>query len=663
MATFQTLGELSGYLDTNGGSLGGFIGTPDPGIPLLDYAAGLSGDNPWADQPSVHKVTDFMARNLAAIPLHVYERVSDTDRRRVTDGPLAALLRRPSRAPGLTPFRFWYTVLLDGLLADRFCIRVVEDGELVRIPTHLFRFKGDALGRVEKVMLRTDKGSRWREVDPAGFIIDAGYSTGSSPNGTSPLRVLSELLAEHRESVAYRRAVWASSARMTGVVERGTPWPSKEARSRFVGGLRAVTRGGAQDGGTLLLEDGMTWKDRRPTTPKETLDLEGRKLTDIETASAYHIAPELVGAREGTFSNVKAYKEALYRDGLGSYIVQWEQVVAALVDLFGDGRDLYIEAHVDAKLRGSFEEQASVLTQAVGAPWMSRNEARGLRNLPSVEGGDELLTPLNMLEGGQTDPGEAPPGAPARDTGGAAARGLPSGKSGRAGVKAEPAGDDVEDGARSEAEAVFARFFKRQGREVLAELGAGSAEWWDGDRWDRELKADLYELAAGLAGVVGPAQAKALGFEADDYDVERTLAFLDAVAESRAGMVNRDTRAQIEAALAAATGEDDDDGGGPAAVFETAEAQRSGAAGAALVAGVASFARTEAGRQLAPTRAVKTWVVRSKNPRAAHRAMSGETVPVGERFSNGMDWPGDPAGGADNVAGCRCGVVVSTPDD
>jgi hypothetical protein len=29
-------------------------------------------------------------------------------------------------------------------------------------------------------------------------------------------------------------------------------------------------------------------------------------------------------------------------------------------------------------------------------------------------------------------------------------------------------------------------------------------------------------------------------------------------------------------------------------------------------------------------------------------------VGIGELFSNGMRWPGDPAGGAENNANCNC---------
>lgn len=652
MAVFQSLGELSGYLEAAGADLGA-VHVPDAGVPLHDYATGGARDA-WSSQPSVHKVTDFMARNLASIPLHVYERRSDTDRRRVTDGPLAELLAAPSSAPGETAFRFWYKVILDGLLEDRFAVLPAYNNgrwELVRIPPRLFRLAADSLDRIAGIRVWSARTRRWVRHDAADYLIDAGYATAGA-GGTSPLKVLGELLAEHSESVAYRRAVWRNAMRGTGVVERGNPWPSKEARDRFTNELRALTRGGAAEGGTLLLDDGMVWKDRRPLSPKDTLDLDGRRLTDIEVASAYHIAPELVGARAGTFSNVKAYRDALYRDALGSYIVQWEHVLRRLREIVEPDRpELYIEANVEAKLRGAFEEQAAAIQSAVGAPYMTRNEGRALRNLPAIEGGDELLAPLNMITGGQTIPGEAPPGRPPRETGGEASR-VPAGR------KAVDEDDELE--YREEAAAVLARFFRRQRDSVLSRLGAGVEDWWDGERWDSELSADLYALAVKVAGKIGPDQARRLGFRPGDYDEGRTLEFLAAVAESRAGMVNRTTfDALDDARRAREAGDEEAD---PAQVFTDALSSRTVAAGGAVVSAVAAFARTEAGRQLAPGRATKTWVVRSGNPRASHAAMDGETVAIDGTFSNGMAWPGDPAGGADEVAGCMCGVDVTVPN-
>lgn len=50
----------------------------------------------------------------------------------------------------------------------------------------------------------------------------------------------------------------------------------------------------------------------------------------------------------------------------------------------------------------------------------------------------------------------------------------------------------------------------------------------------------------------------------------------------------------------------------------------------------------------------KTWRVTSKNPRPSHAAQNGETVPIGDVFSNGLRWPCDHFGNAAENANCTC---------
>lgn len=45
--------------------------------------------------------------------------------------------------------------------------------------------------------------------------------------------------------------------------------------------------------------------------------------------------------------------------------------------------------------------------------------------------------------------------------------------------------------------------------------------------------------------------------------------------------------------------------------------------------------------------------------REEHRAMDGEEVEVGEKFSNGLRYPGDPFGAPEEVWNCRCTLVAS----
>lgn len=216
----------------------------------------------------------------------------------------------------------------------------------------------------------------------------------------------------------------------------------------------------------------MTWTSVDVPKAVDTADLEGRRLADIEVCSAYHVPPELVGAREGNYSNVEAFRQLLYRDSLGPYLAALEGALQPLVGLLGGADDEYVEANVAAKLRGSFEEQAKVLQTSVGAPWLTRNEARARANLPALPGGDEMVTPLNVLIGGQASP---------TDSG--------SQNVGGGGQLAAPGPD------RKTVQDLLARHSARTSAAILSALGAAKnggdlPAWWR-DSWRDELAEDL----------------------------------------------------------------------------------------------------------------------------------------------------------------------------
>lgn len=411
MVTFQTLGALSTYLGSRDDVQLEFA---DAGVPLSDLTTGIGVDEAAVlrNQPSVRKVTGFIARHVSSVPFHVYERSGDQDRKRVTDHPLSSVLSEPRlRMAGQ---RFWNDVMMDRLLHDRFCLVWGYDrtnGDrltLTRIPARRTDFEGDGLGMVTNIRVTAPAG-KIVDLDPSQCVYSVGYSPGATQyaNGLSPIVTLRDILDENREAVAYRRNIWKNGARVPQVVERPAAAPkwSKEARQKFQADLENYRRGGGAEGKWLLLEDDMTVKEAPAFRPRDTLDLEGRKLNDVETASAYFVPPELVGAREGTYSNIQAFREMLYGDVLGAWFTELEQSVNVQLtrDVAG-GRPLYAEFNVEAKLRGSFETQAKIYQTATGRPFMTTNEARARQNLPWIEGGDELITPLNVSEGGQASP-------------------------------------------------------------------------------------------------------------------------------------------------------------------------------------------------------------------------------------------------------------------
>lgn len=91
-----------------------------------------------------------------------------------------------------------------------------------------------------------------------------------------------------------------------------------------------------------------------------------------------------------------------------------------------------------------------------------------------------------------------------------------------------------------------------------------------------------------------------------------------------------------------------------AGVFDDARGYRLDRFAARTVSTSGNFGMTVGAEQAGHSH--KVWQVNSAKPRPGHARMSGERTPLGETFSNGMQYPGDPAGGADENAGCTCSL-------
>lgn len=606
--------------------------------------------------PEVRTVVGFIARAVAGVPLHVFQRTTDTDRKRLTSGPLADLIASPS--PGTDRFEWIESIVTDLAVYDRaFAVKVRgSDGTiegLVRVPPTAVTANGDGLVSPDSFDVVTATGSRRFTPDDMLWVI--GHDPAGGWRGTPILDALRTDLAEARELAHARRMAWQRGPKASAVVLRDTKWPNQEARARFLSGLGQFAGAGARVGGAMLLDDNMKYQQLQNNTFRDDQAVEGRGFVRQVVASAFGVSLTLLGDSDGaTFATATAQRRTLYSEVLAAWFSRLAGALNRQVVAEFEGPATFVEFVVEAKLRGAFEEQAAVLSTSTGGPWMTRNEARARMNLPALDEGDELIVPLNVVTGGQASPRDVD-GRPPAPGAGSPGKGRETGTTDRLAVKS--AGSDVEGEYRGTVEDVLKRHFGRQSTAVLAALKNGDPEWWDGDRWNRELGKDLHDVAQDLVAQLGPVAAAGLGFDADEFDVPRTVEWLRAVTAKRAAWINDATRDQLVRVLDEVP-VDGEQLMTPEDVFDEAKSSRAVAVAAGLTATVAGFAATEAARQLAPARSVKTWQVSSSNPRPSHAAMDGETVPVGETFSNGQQWPGDPAGGVDEVAGCTCGVVV-----
>lgn len=364
----------------------------------------------WKRQPQVRTVVAFLSRNIAQLGLHVFRRVSDLDRERVVDHPLSQLLARPN--PYTTTYRLVEALVSDLAIYDTAAwlkVRAAEDANpaLLRLDPANLVLEGSNEFSVDGF-----KYGRAR-FTPEDVVYFHGYSAVDNRTGVSPMETLRQILAEDHEASKYREQLWRNGARTAGYLERpaGSPAWTTDAKRRFREGWQAQYTGdGARAGGTPILEDGMKYVPAA-TSPRDAQYIEARKLTREEVTAAYHIPLTLVGLLDNaTYSNISEQHKMLYQDTLGPWLNMIQQELALqLIPDFDPTGDVYVEFNIAEKLRGSFEEQSSQLQTAVGGPYMTRNEARARLNLPQLDGGDELVVPLNVTEGGQASPTDSAP--------------------------------------------------------------------------------------------------------------------------------------------------------------------------------------------------------------------------------------------------------------
>ena len=77
-----------------GASPGVSFGAGFGGTDLLDFST-LTPARLWRSQPHLRTVVSFLARNIAQLGVHSFERVSETDRRRDRTSPAARALADP----------------------------------------------------------------------------------------------------------------------------------------------------------------------------------------------------------------------------------------------------------------------------------------------------------------------------------------------------------------------------------------------------------------------------------------------------------------------------------------------------------------------------------------------------------------------------------------
>jgi HK97 family phage portal protein len=613
-----------------------------------------------------------LAFGTARLPYRVYAVGDDGSEQLPDSDPLVSLLARPNDQ--LDSFRLWlWTSATYDVYGEAYWLKLRDDRGRVRElqPMHPANVivRRDELGELVYYYSAGVRDVSLLPPIPAADVVPfTSYNPDNLVRGLSTLEGLRETLYADDASRRATASFWRRGARPSvALTHPGTLSDGAQKRLRAMWEKNHV--GADLMGGTAILEEGLT-----PTVlqlnAEEMQYVESRKLNREEVCAAYDVPPPVVHILDrATYSNVTEQMRSMYRDTMAPRLGMFESAVAhhLVPDFDRSGRTL-ARFDLDEVLRGDFETRSTAVRELISSGVMKPAEARPLFNLnPAGPEANQLyangaLVPLGTTPTSSGNPSDQPrplptnpdagrPALPAGSGNDSAARGLDlrplAGRLGR--LKGHR--DTLRTRLVDEHRAALREYFGRQSAAVQSVLATKDGTGLAGDYWEGELSRLLTLLGEATARALGAAVVAQLGGE--DYDPASLAAWIAAGATVAARGITDTTERDLARALA--------DAPDPAAAardyYTKAVESRADQIAGTRVTVVGGMAEHEAAARSGAR--TKTWVT-GRHPRVSHEAMHGETVPMAARFSNGMSHPGDPAGGADECAGCNCHLSFSS---
>lgn len=353
----------------------------------------------------------LISESIASLPLHVYRRVDERRRIKVTSVPAYRLLHdEPNQL--MTSFAMRETMSAQLLLWGRALAPIIRNqaGQPLEIlPVHPSRVqirKSERIGLVYDVRLPDD---RMITVGQADMIHVPGLSFDGIES-LSPIRYAAQSIGLGLAAEQFGAAFFGNGSTPSGYLTM-----AEKLNQEQVTTLRNswyATYGGVSNSNKTAVLFGGAKFERISIPPSEAQFVEARKFQVSEIARWYRVPPHMIGDLEkATFSNIEHQALEFVTHTLRPWLVRWEQELnRKLFPTSTDGvpSDFYVEFNVDGLLRGDIKSRSDYYIRGRQWGWLSANDIRALENMDPIDNGDVYLSPMNMVKAGDTDPAAEP---------------------------------------------------------------------------------------------------------------------------------------------------------------------------------------------------------------------------------------------------------------
>ncbi|MGI8423573.1 MAG: phage portal protein [Chloroflexota bacterium] len=341
-----------------------------------------------------HRGVTLIASGAGGLPLHILHKRPDGISERVETDDTKYLWLQPN--PEMVRQTFWERVFADEVRGNAFIW--VEKDDLSR-PLHLWW-----IARQRVQVGRTSAGLKVYQLDNDLPMIDykAGGEIvhipnwGDSLSGYDIVKLAANAIALGLSAEEYAARTFSDGAVPPGILSSAlplTPVQADEIASRWHsqhGGLRNRLK-------IAVLGHGATFQQL--SANPEQMQLEPlRKYQAGDIATLLGIAPHMLGLVDKTTSwgtGIAEMGQGFVTYTLNAHIGRVRQAIDSSL-LVRELTGRYVEFDPGGLLRGSIQQQYAAHDQGIKGGFVAPNDARRDLDMPPVEGGEDLLFPLNM---------------------------------------------------------------------------------------------------------------------------------------------------------------------------------------------------------------------------------------------------------------------------
>lgn len=356
-----------------------------------------------------------ISETVGELPIHLFRRQADSARERDTSHPVASFLAvDPNPWTGFTALR---TALQVDALVNKyggFALVIRAGGrvrEMHRLDPSAVTIECDDLTGEPRYRVRRKSGGD--QIFTYRDVLHIATPGAAFDRPLCMVDLLAEAIALDLAMAEHQGRLFGSGARPSGILEYGKAL-SPDSLKRLKASFDAQHGGPGNSGKTLVLEDGMTWKQVQFNSV-DLQFLELRRFAVEEIARGFKVPGTLIGdLNRATWRNVEELNRQYLTHTILPWLDIWQSALSRVLLSEQERADYFLEFITDDLLRGDITARFGALAQAVGAPWMTPNEARAVENRAPVEGGDELIRQAGQAgaAGAGGAPGKDVPPAP-----------------------------------------------------------------------------------------------------------------------------------------------------------------------------------------------------------------------------------------------------------